>query len=454
MYNERIKFKRHQIPIFVFLIMALFTVTACSAGNGNGSIQGQTGTADKSSVMQEPSAEGQATIPGQSGMNTGSVTSTGNGLPQETDTADCGPVQALVAGMSLEEKIGQLFIVGFSGVKADDGIKSMIRKYHVGGIILFRNNITDPGQLLALTNSLKDLNSINKAPLFMSVDEEGGRITRMPDQLHKLPSNETIGKMNNSRLSYDIGSVLANELKSFGFNMDFAPVMDIFSNPQNTVIGDRAFGTEPGVVCELGVQTMKGIRAGGIISVVKHFPGHGDTLVDSHKGLPVVEYGMERLKSFELKPFQTAIDNNAEAVMVAHILMKAIDPENPASMSNAMITDILRGQMGFRGVVATDDMTMGAVTANYAIGDAVVRSVNAGSDLILVCHGSDNQLSAINSLKEAVRDGRISMDRLNESVCRVLSLKEKYKLTDKKTASADVDSINKAIDSINKEVGS
>jgi beta-N-acetylhexosaminidase len=230
--------------------------------------------------------------------------------------------------------------------------------------------------------------------------------------------------------------------------MDFAPVIDIFSNPKNTVIGDRAFGTEPDIVSSLGVQTMKGLREGGIISVVKHFPGHGDTLVDSHIGLPTVEYEMNRLKNFEFKPFQAAIDNKADTVMVAHILMKAVDPENPASMSKVMITDILRNQLGLEGVAATDDMTMRAILDNYKIGVAVVKSVDAGSDIVLVCHGFENQVNAINALKASVKDGMITEERLNESVYRILKLKGKYAVSNKKIASINVDEINSKINSI------
>jgi beta-N-acetylhexosaminidase len=372
-------------------------------------------------------------------------------MPGESVSTIPGSILDQIAKMSLEEKVGQLFIVGFKGQKADSQITSMIRNYHVGGVILFSNNIADPDQLLSLMNSLKELNSKAsgvKPPLFLSVDEEGGRISRMPAQLLKLPSNQAVGNWNDNSLSYEIGGILAEELKAFGFNMDFAPVLDIFSNPANTVIGDRAFGTEPELVSRLGVQTLKGIRAGGVIPVVKHFPGHGDTLVDSHEGLPVVDYGMKRLKDFELKPFQTAIDNKADAVMVAHILMKQLDTKDPASLSKAVITDLLKKQMGFDGLVVTDDMTMGAIVGRYKIGEAVVRSIRAGSDILLVCHGYDNQVNAINAVLEAAKSGEISEDRLEESVGKILRLKEKYGLSDNKISSVDVAAINNKIAAI------
>jgi beta-N-acetylhexosaminidase len=439
--------RKSTVILLVFcLLMAVTLVAAfssCSDNTGNGNDQLQTeytaavndSTSSTNNSSYESSTAEEGSIPVQ-----GSSTEEAF-LPASADLL----IKEKINKMSLDEKIGQMFIVGFKGDTPNDEIKSMIQKYHVGGIILFRNNITDPEQMLSLINSLKFLNSKNQAALFMSVDEEGGRISRMPDQLEKLPTNEAIGKINDPQLSFNIGGVLAYELKAFGFNMDFAPVIDIFSNPKNTVIGDRAFGSEPDIVSSLGIQTMKGLQAGGVISVVKHFPGHGDTLVDSHIGLPTVDYDLKRLESFELKPFQAAIENKADAVMVAHILMKTIDPISPASMSKTMITDVLRDKMGFTGVVVTDDMTMGAIVENYNIGAAVVKSVNAGSDIILVCHGYDNQVNAINSLKSAVKNGRIAEERLNDSIYRILKLKGKYGLSDKKTTSINVDEINKRI---------
>jgi beta-N-acetylhexosaminidase len=223
-------------------------------------------------------------------------------------------------------------------------------------------------------------------------------------------------------------------------------VLDIWSNPENTVIGDRAFGITPGIVKSMALSAMKGIRDRDIIPVVKHFPGHGDTVTDSHIGLPRVDYGMDRLSSFELVPFQAAIDDGADVVMVAHILMTALDKKYPASLSKAVITDLLRKDMGFGGVVITDDMTMGAIVENYSIGNAAVKAVLAGSDIVLVCHGTENQKLAIDSVKAAVKNGTIPIQRINESVDRILRLKYKYKLSDKTVKSVNVDELNKKID--------
>lgn len=361
---------------------------------------------------------------------------------------EINPLEEQVKNMTLEEKIGQMVIVGLDGYKMDENTRTMIEDNRVGGFILFGENVESSDQLLALVNSLKSTNSKNNIPLFISVDQEGGRVNRMPKEIKNIPASKTIGEVNNSEFSYKIGSILSEEMKAFGFNMDFAPVLDINSNPKNSVIGDRSFGANAEVVSKLGIQTMKGIQEGGVIPVIKHFPGHGDTSVDSHIGLPSVENDMNRLKSFELVPFNDAIKNGADVVMVAHILLNKIDSQNPASLSKTIITDLLREQLNFNGVVITDDMTMGAIVKNYNISDAAIKSVNAGSDIVLVCHGHDNEVAVINALKKAVDDGTILEERVNESVYRILKLKYKYKLTDSTLNSIDVEKINSKINNI------
>lgn len=359
----------------------------------------------------------------------------------------------LLGSMTMDEKIGQMVIAGFDGYEVNDHVRSLIRDYRIGGFILYGNNVRSTSQLLALINWLKITNSLNKVPIFVSVDEEGGRVSRMPAEFVNIPSSGAIGKVNDSALSYRVGSVIAEMIRSFGFNMDFAPVLDINSNPNNPVIGDRAFGSTAGIVSRLGVQTMLGIRDGGVIPVVKHFPGHGDTSVDSHTALPVVNYGLNRLESFEFVPFQAAINNGADAVMVAHILLTQIDPANPSSMSRTVITDILRNRLGFQGVVITDDMTMGAITKNYDLTDAAVRSVNAGSDIILLSGGYNNEVRVLNALKNAAAAGRIPMSRINESVYRILKLKQKYNLRDTTIGSINAGAINSDIEAVLRPYG-
>lgn len=357
-------------------------------------------------------------------------------------------IKEQINSMSLDEKIGQLVIVGLDGYEADEHARQMIEEYRVGGFILFTSNIQNSNQMLELLNSLKNINRANKVPLFLSVDEEGGRVSRLPDEFLKTPSNQIIGKLNNSSVSHQVGSIIGEELKSFGMNMDFAPVLDINSNPKNPIIGDRAFGTGPNLVSKLGVQTMKGLQSQNIIPVVKHFPGHGDTSTDSHVGLPKVDNDLKRLRNFELKPFARAIENGAEAVMVAHILLPEIDPDNPASFSKTIINDVLRLEMNYDGVVITDDFTMGAIVKNYNIGQAAVKSILAGGDIVLVCHDFEKQKAVISALKDAAQSGQLPMDRIDRSVIRILRLKQEHKITDTPASTVDPESINKKISAL------
>jgi beta-N-acetylhexosaminidase len=355
------------------------------------------------------------------------------------------PIQEQLNKMTLNEKIGQMIIAGFDGTTVDISARDLINKYKLGGLIVYQPNVKDATQLASLTNWIKIANTRNKIPLFISVDQEGGRVNRMPSSIINTPSARTIGNTNSEQYAYNIGNIIAKELASFGFNTDFAPVLDIQSNPKNTVIGDRSFGSTPSLVSKLGVSMMKGISAGQIIPVVKHFPGHGDTSVDSHLELPLVANDLSRLKSFELIPFSNAFKNGADMVMVAHILMQKLDSKYPASMSKTVITDLLREQLGFWGVVITDDMTMGAIVKHYTLEAAVVRSVNAGSNIILVGHGKDNVAAVYNSLYAAVKNRTISEDTINKSVYRILALKHKYNINNNEVSPVNVNNLNSLI---------
>ena len=383
-----------------------------------------------------------STPSGQNNLNNPS------GSHSDGNSQNFDPIQAQIKEMSLEEKIGQLVMVGVEGYENDDYAQKMIKEYHVAGLVLFKRNIRDSKQMLALINSLKETNSVNPIPLFLAIDEEGGRISRLPDEFLKLPTSKKMGQLNNNQLSYQLGSILGEELKLLGLNLNFAPVLDINSNPKNPVIGDRSFGSKADVVSKLGIQTMKGIQSQNIISVVKHFPGHGDTSVDSHIGLPTVNNDLERLNSFELIPFAEAIKSGADAIMIAHIRLPKIDPNHPASFSQIIISDVLRKNMQFDGVVITDDMTMGAIVNNYDIGEAAVKSIQAGSDIILVCHDFAKQEAVIKAIQTAAENEVIAPERIDQSVYRILKLKQKYGLTDSTVPGADphiIKSINNKI---------
>jgi len=353
-------------------------------------------------------------------------------------------VTEIISNMTLEEKIGQMIVAGISGTGISTDTEKLLSLYHVGGIIFYKENLETPSQITQLINQLKDKNHPN-LPLLLSIDQEGGSVTRLPGGLVNFPTNEEIGKLNNPEFSYQIGSLLGYELKEFGFNLNFAPVLDINSNPNNPVIGNRSFGNHPDIVSSLGIQTMKGIQSQNVIPTIKHFPGHGDTSVDSHLDLPIVDKSLSELKKLELIPFERAINQGADVVMVAHILLPQLDKTNPASMSKAVITDLLRDELNFTGVIITDDMTMGAITGHFDIEKAAVQSVKAGSDLILVGHDFVNVEKIFSVLKTAVHKGVISEQRINESVERIIQLKKEYSINEAKVDIPNIDEINQVI---------
>ncbi|WP_155590828.1 beta-N-acetylhexosaminidase [Lysinibacillus cavernae] len=354
----------------------------------------------------------------------------------------------VVEQMTLDEKIGQMMFAGVSGTTLQQETTSLIQDYKVGGFILYANNLETSQQTVTLINDIMAANTNNQLPLFIGTDQEGGKVVRLPRPLKNFPTNKKIGDINQSKFSYEVGQLLGEQLKTFGFNLDFAPVLDVNSNPNNPIIGDRSFSNNPDIVSKLGLQTMKGLESQQVIPVVKHFPGHGDTSVDSHLELPKVTKSLNDLNQLELLPFKDAIDNGADVVMVAHILLPKIDQQYPSSMSKEIITGMLRKQLGFDGVVMTDDMTMKAITNHFDIGQAAVDSVKAGSDIILIAHEFSNVTSAIDAVKAAVNKGEIAEDRINDSVRRIMQLKQKYQLDNQPVTTVDVNKLNADIEQV------
>ena len=352
-------------------------------------------------------------------------------LPDKDNNTEVDPIKDRIKSMTLEEKIGQLLIVGFEGTEINKNIVGFIDELKVGGFILFSRNIEDENQTLKLLNNIKEANSNNDIPLFLSIDEEGGRVSRLPKSFTKLPEAVKLGKKNNKDISYNYGKILGERVKSLGFNVDFAPVLDINSNPNNPVIGNRSFGNTVDLVVDNGIQVMLGIKDTNIISSVKHFPGHGDTSIDSHVNLPTVNKSMEELEKMELIPFIRAIEEDADMIMVAHILYPAIDREYPSTMSEKVIQDLLRDKLNYKGVVVSDDMTMGAIVENYSLEEATLRFIKSGGDIALICHGKDNPKKVIEYIKESVNTGILDEENIDEKVYRILNLKEKYGLEDR-----------------------
>lgn len=357
-------------------------------------------------------------------------------------------VSQILDEMSLEEKIGQLIFAGVEGTSRSEKNDQLIKNLKVGGIILNKKNLDNPSQTVLLINRFKALNDKNPIPLFFGIDQEGGRISKLPGGLTDIPTNMEIGQVNNQNFSFEIGQVLGKMVKVYGFNVNFAPVLDVNSNPNNPVIGDRSFGNNPYLVADLGIQTMKGLMKEKIIPTIKHFPGHGDTSVDSHLELPRVDKTLSQLKNLELIPFKRAIQSGAEMVMVAHLLLPEIDPNLPSSLSEKIVSDLLRKDLGFNGVVITDDLTMKAISGNFTIGAAAVKSIKAGTDMVMVAHKYENILEVFSALKEAVLRGELSEERINESVQRILELKKKYEISDDLIATVKTEELNHEIEAV------
>lgn len=352
-------------------------------------------------------------------------------------------IQDRLDAMSLEEKIGQLLIVGFEDTVVNDTTKRMIEEYKIGGFILFARNIIDENQLLNLINDLKALNSENSTPLFISIDEEGGKVSRLPKAYKRLPESKVLGDINNPDVSYEYGQLLGNRLNTVGINLNFAPVLDINSNPKNPVIGNRSFGSTTEVVIKNGISVLKGLESTGVIPSVKHFPGHGDTSLDSHVNLPIVNKTLDELESLELQPFKSAIKEEVDMIMVAHILFPGLDNIYPSTMSKIILTDLLRVDLGYNGVVISDDMTMGAIIENYTLEEASLKFLKSGGDIALICHGQDNPISVINFIKDNIKNGEITVEEIDDKVYRILSLKNKYKLEDRIIESINLQELNK-----------
>lgn len=327
--------------------------------------------------------------------------------------------------MTLRDKIGQLFMVGFMGTSVTKELASFLTEYKPGGVILFSRNLESVEQIVDLTNNLQHLSP--QLPLLISIDQEGGRVSRLPPNCFTIfPPGEVLGQVNSYELAYAAAATIATELRAVGINMNMAPVLDVNSNPSNPVIGDRAFGSTPATVCEMGLATLAGLQDNKVVACGKHFPGHGDTVADSHKELPVVSAPLDRLREVELRPFRHAIDNGVATLMTAHVLYQALDAQVPATLSPTIINTLLRGEYRFDGVVLTDDLEMHAIIDHYGIGDAGVRAFLAGCDILLICKEMDREIAAMNAIVAAVKDGTITEARLDASLARITRLKQRF----------------------------
>ncbi len=333
-------------------------------------------------------------------------------------------IERMVGTMTLEEKVGQLIMIGFGGTRVNSQIRKWLVSRKAGGVALFSRNIIDFEQTARFTRELHALVA-GGVPIFLALDQEGGNVVRVKDGAMVLPGNMALGATRSSMLAYVAGQALGVDLRLLGFNMNLAPVLDVNSNPQNPVIGIRSYGERPELVGELGSWYIRGHQEQGVIAVAKHFPGHGDTRSDSHFSMPKVGADMQRLEEIELAPFKRAMQSGLDAVMTAHIALPRVaeTPSTPATLSHVVLTKILREKLGYDGLVLTDGLEMQGIIERYGAGPAAVKAVLAGADMTMVLWMPDIKEQVYEALMAATKSGEIPRDRLDASVRRVLSLK-------------------------------
>ncbi|MFN8471639.1 MAG: beta-N-acetylhexosaminidase [Anaerolineae bacterium] len=322
--------------------------------------------------------------------------------------------------LSLDMKVGQVIMGGFPAPEADATTLAAVRDGSLGNIILFAYNCPSPTSVAALTATLQ---AAAPAPLLIAADQEGGAVTRLGPPATVMPSAMARGAADDLRLAERAAAVMGAEMRAVGINVGLAPVADVNSNPFNPVIGPRSFGEDPYRVADFVAATVRGLQGRGIAACAKHFPGHGDTAVDSHFGLPRNERSMDELERVELVPFNAAIAANVHLVMSSHILFPALDAERPSTLSHAILTDLLRGRLGFDGVVITDSMEMAGIMQGRSTPDACVEAFAAGADIVCPSHHRADQAAAHALIVAALRSGAIPLRRLDEAVGRILRLK-------------------------------
>jgi beta-N-acetylhexosaminidase len=326
----------------------------------------------------------------------------------------------------MRDKIGQLMIMGLRDQTLSQNEKEFIVRNNIGGVILFPRNIESPQQLHALCKSIQELRhkTRDKLPFFISIDMEGGRVARLKKPFTQWPPVAKLGKIDSTSLSFKMANAMGEELAAVGINLDFAPCVDVLTNPENVVIGDRSLSSDPEMVGKHASALVRGYIKAGVIACAKHFPGHGNTLVDSHEALPVENADLERLKSVELVPFKKAFRARLDMVMTSHIQFPKIDPKWPVTLSSIFIRDLLRKELRYRNLIITDDLDMKALAANYDIREIPVRALEAGCDILLYCNEFDHPEIALDAVEKALKDGRLTGQLIDEAYIRVASTKK------------------------------
>ena len=320
---------------------------------------------------------------------------------------------------------GQLAIAGFAGHSIPSDLRALAKEFDLGGVILFARNVESPEQVAEIAREAQSL--ARELPLWVSVDQEGGRVARLRSPFTVWPPMHTLGRSGDEQLAARFSRSLAAELRAVGVTLDYTPVLDILTNPRNPVIGDRALAGTPEDVAKLGTVIINTLQGEGIAACGKHFPGHGDTAVDSHHELPLVEHPPDRLDAVEFVPFKAAIAAGVAGIMTAHLLVPALDEQRPATLSPAIVTGLLKEKLGFPGVVFTDDIGMKAISERYGTTEATLGAVAAGCDVVLMCGDSQEpQFAALEALVHAVEDGTLRLGRVEDALNRHRRMKERF----------------------------
>lgn len=344
----------------------------------------------------------------------------GNGLPKQREWHN----------WSLKEKIGQLFVFGFHGYEPTEHIKQLIETNGIGGTIYFSRNVKDARQVHKLSGELQSMSKkAGKPPLFVAIDQEGGMVARLVEGVTLMPGNMALGAAGSPEGAKETARICGEELRQLGITMNYAPCIDVNNNPDNPVINVRSYSDRSDVVAEFGAAAVAGYQSARVAATVKHFPGHGDTSIDSHHELPVLPHNRERLDAIELKPFVAAIAAGTDCMMTAHVCLPALDASGvPSTLSETVITGLLRNELGYDGIVVTDCLEMDAIDKNYGPEQGSIKALQAGADMVLISHTFEKQQAALEAVAAAVSKGELAEARIHEALDRVMRLKEKLKL--------------------------
>lgn len=336
------------------------------------------------------------------------------------------PRVEVMSPRALRHQIGQLLMAGFNGTSLPPELRALAREFSLGGVVFFKRNVDEPEQVAEVARDIRDLVP-GDAP-WVAVDQEGGRVARFKRPFTEWPPMLTLGRAGDDALARRFARALALELSAVGITLDFAPVLDILTNAKNPAIGDRALAEDSALVSKLGVAIIEELQGAGLAACGKHFPGHGDTSVDSHHELPVVEHGLDRLRAVEFGPFRAAIAAGVASIMTAHVLVPALDEQYPATLSSRIVRPLLREELGFDGVIFTDDMEMKAIAAHHGVPQAAVRAVAAGVDGVLVCSGdTDLQAATLEAIIHAVEDETLPFSRVEDALARHRRMKDRFR---------------------------